>query len=52
MPGGKPAALPPHCPMPDFAQTRFLEAVANLVPSIQKDALQRDAQIAFPQAEF
>jgi alkylation response protein AidB-like acyl-CoA dehydrogenase len=38
--------------MSEFAQTRFLEGVSKLVPSIQKDALQRDAQIAFPQAEF
>jgi alkylation response protein AidB-like acyl-CoA dehydrogenase len=38
--------------MPDIAQPAFLESVAKLVPSIQQDALQRDAQIAFPQAEF
>jgi alkylation response protein AidB-like acyl-CoA dehydrogenase len=38
--------------MPESAQTRLLEAVRELVPSIQKDAPRRDAQIAFPQAEF
>ncbi len=38
--------------MPDPAQARFLEGVNRLLPSMQKDALQRDAQVAFPQAEF
>jgi len=38
--------------MPDTAQQRFFEGVTRLVPSIQKDAIQRDAQTAFPQAEF
>jgi alkylation response protein AidB-like acyl-CoA dehydrogenase len=38
--------------MLEITRERILEGVAKLVPSIQKDTMKRDAQSAFPQAEF